>query len=84
MPRPHKMFQYVQTTRRQIADELFECLTILWSWHLKCLVNVPLCFNLFQYLEAYFEPSWTSTMELFLELLTIFANKLHRRCLTGF
>ena len=25
MPRPHKMFQYVQTTRRQIADELFEC-----------------------------------------------------------
>ena len=23
------------TTHRQIADELFECLTILWGWHLK-------------------------------------------------
>ena len=24
-----------QTMRRQFADELFECLTILWDWRLK-------------------------------------------------
>ena len=24
-----------QTIRRQFADELFECLTILWNWRLK-------------------------------------------------
>ena len=29
------MVKHTQTIRRQISDELFECLTILWDWHLK-------------------------------------------------
>ena len=29
------MVKYTQNIRRQIADELFECLTILWNWRLK-------------------------------------------------
>ena len=29
------MAKHTQTIRRQIADELFECLAILWNWHLK-------------------------------------------------
>ena len=30
------MVKYTQAIRRQIADELFECvLTILWDWPLK-------------------------------------------------
>ena len=29
------MVKYIQNIRRQIADELFECLTILWNWRLK-------------------------------------------------
>ena len=32
----HKMVRHTQTIRRQIADELFECvLTILGNWRLK-------------------------------------------------
>ena len=31
--RPHKMVKHTQTTRRLKADELFECVTILWRWH---------------------------------------------------
>ena len=30
----HNMVKHTQTIRRQIADELFECLTILWDWSL--------------------------------------------------
>ena len=30
-----KMVKHNETIRRQIADELFECLTILWGWRLK-------------------------------------------------
>ena len=29
------MVKHNETIRRQIADELFECLTILWGWRLK-------------------------------------------------
>ena len=29
------MIKHTQTIRRQIVDELFECLTILWDWRLK-------------------------------------------------
>ena len=28
----HKRVKHTQTFRRQIVDELFECLTILWDW----------------------------------------------------
>ena len=31
----HKLVKYIQKIRRQFADELFECLTILWGWRLK-------------------------------------------------
>ena len=40
--------------------------------------------------EVYLEPSRTSTMKVFCEIvngfqpLTIFAKKLHRKCLNGF
>ena len=33
----HKLVKYIQKIRRQFADELFECLTILWGWRLKGL-----------------------------------------------
>ena len=29
------MVKHTQTIRRQFADELFKCLTILWGWRLK-------------------------------------------------
>ena len=29
------MAKHTQTIRRQTADELFECVTILWGWRLK-------------------------------------------------
>ena len=32
---PRKIVKHNQTIRRQIADELFECLTILCGWCLK-------------------------------------------------
>ena len=31
------MVKHTQTIRREIADELFECLTISWGWRLKGL-----------------------------------------------
>ena len=31
----HRMVKHTQTIRRQFADELFKCLTILWGWRLK-------------------------------------------------
>ena len=31
------MVKHTQTIRQQIADKLFECLTILWNWRLKVL-----------------------------------------------
>ena len=34
---PRKMVEHNQTIRRQIADQLFECLTILWDWRMKGL-----------------------------------------------
>ena len=32
----HEMVNHTKTIRQKIADELFECLTILWNWRLKC------------------------------------------------
>ena len=32
---PHRTVKHIQKIRRQFADELFECLTILRSWRLK-------------------------------------------------
>ena len=32
---PHKMVKHIQTTRWQIAGDLFVCLTILWGWRLN-------------------------------------------------
>ena len=29
------MDKHTQTIRREIADELFVCLTFLWGWRLK-------------------------------------------------
>ena len=29
------MVKHSQTIRRQIANKLFECLTILWDWRMK-------------------------------------------------
>ena len=40
---PHKMARHTHTIRRQSADELFECLTILWYWRLKGWSNFEFC-----------------------------------------
>ena len=32
---PHKMVKHIQNNSTAVADELLECLTILWGWRLK-------------------------------------------------
>ena len=54
------MVKHIQTIRRQIVDELLECLTILWGWRIKgslsCAVLIyefnSSLINVFQYSPA--------------------------------